>query len=185
MKRTIVAAAALVALAACGGKAGGSTPEDVFEQAKKAGSAKDYRTFYACIDPDGADGMLLAMSVGAGFTCMDNKDAQKELEGITTKHGLKTDDKKPLGLGDKEKAKQAAKELFKDVKDRPALFSDLVTFMQKHGKDKNVLGDLDGTTLKDLKVDGTTAKAKQVLKDGKESQIAFVKRDERWYLTFD
>jgi len=186
MKRTIVAAAALVALAACGGKAGGSTPEDVFEQAKKAGTAKDYKTFYACVDPDGADGLLMGVCLGAGFSCMDDKDAQKELEAITTRHGLKKDDNKPLGLGDRAKAKEAAKEMFKDVKDRPALFSELMAFTDKHSKGKKSLGDeLDGTTLKDLKVEGATAKAKQLLKTGKESDIAFVKRDDRWYLSFE
>lgn len=167
-------AASLVFLAACGPS--GSSPEAVFNTAKKAGETKDWRTFYGCFDPEKAPEVLVGIIMMAGFTVMDDKEGEKELRSILERHNFDPDQKKSGGMGD-------ARQAFAGIKDPPGLFKDLMTFTEKKSKkDGKSNMDVQGE-LKDLKVEEDKAVGMVVTKDGKKTPMVFVRRDGTWYVS--
>lgn len=180
MRRSIAAAVALALLASCG-KGGGSTPEAAYNNAKQAVQDKNWRGLYNACDPEAVEVLILGSMMGAGFATMSNKDAKAELDEITKKHGL-PENKAPMGGGD---MKAAAKEALKDVKDKPGLFADLMAFMEKHMKDQGGMKNEMTGDIKDVKIEGETAKGTVTRADGKSSEIRFVRRNGLWYLSMD
>lgn len=177
---TRYASLALLALAACS-RPGGSSPEDVFEKAKSASEKKDWKTLYACFDPQESDSVLFAFVMVAGFATMGNEAGAKEIEAICQKHGVKKGD--GSGLGSKEAQKKAAADAFSGVKDKPALFADLMTAVEKYAKEGSVT--IVKGTLKDVKTDGDKATATMDKGDGKTDTMKFIRRDGRWYFAAD
>ncbi len=167
MKRLLPA---LLFLAACGSA---NSPQGTFDAAKKAVESKNWRGFYNCCDPENASMMVMAGVMMAGFSVINNKPAEEELNAIMKKHGIADDKKKD------------PKETMKDVKDPGALFEELMKFSDKHSKPGEqaaleVTGDL-----KDVKIDGDRASGTMTKKDGKTDTMKFVRRAGRWYIALE
>ena len=178
-----IVSVALVALVACGGgKGGASSPQDVYDSAKSAAASKNWKALFQTIDPEKSDLMLFAVVMGASFSTMGNAEAQKELEPMLAKHGL--DPKAKPNMSGKEGPESAAKEAFKNVKDKPALFAEVMAFTEKNSKGKDSMKmPFDNATLKDVKIDGEKATGTSTQADGKTTPMHFVKRAGSWYIS--
>jgi hypothetical protein len=119
-----------------------------------------------------------------GFATMDNEDAATEIEGILKKHGVSVDEEEEeIDLDDEAAMKEAAAQAFKDVKNKPALFQELIKAVEKYADQRNVFLPKNAR-LKDVKIEGDTATGTVSSDDG-ENEAAFVKKNGRWYANFD
>jgi hypothetical protein len=162
--------AALALLAACDVGAGGSNPESAFNGMRKSFESKNWGGAFDNVDPEDSEKFTLGMMFAASFTLMENQSAKGELDAIMKKHGI--DEK----LGESS---------LKKIKDHRALFIDLMNFMEKNSKPGkaaylDVVGDI-----KEVKIDGETAKGTFTHKDGKTSPMNFVRRNGRRYVSLD
>jgi HEAT repeat protein len=168
---------------------GSETPQACFDAVKASAGKKDWGAFHDQVDPEDRNVAIFALLFLAAFATMGDDDAAKEFEGLMKKHGVpeKKEGAEPLPMNDKEKLKEAAKEMFKDVKDKRALFADILAFTESRQKE----GENDGfmitekTELTGLKEEGEVATGTlKGTKDDEEKPIKFVKRESRWYLAF-
>lgn len=173
MKRTLAILVSLLC-AACGGS--GASPEAAFEAAQKSIEAKDWKGFYACVDPEKSHEMLTGAVFMAGFSVMQDKPAQEELEKIGDKHGCNLKSGAAGSKGD-------PKELLKAVKDPAGFFNDLMTFSDKHSKTGEKPRLAISGLLADVKVQGDAATGTMTTKDGKKDTMKFVRRGGTWYLS--
>ena len=163
------------------------TPQEAFDAAKKAIEREDWKGFCATLTDDSRDtlagGMLMMPLMLKGFAKLAPADKQKEilaklkpLEEVMAKHGLteealaKMKDAKPAGKGP-EAIKQAFKQLLAPVKDRSAFVADMIAAMKKIDPKQAKQGPLPADAeLKDVKIDGDTAKGVIVTKKGGASK---------------
>jgi hypothetical protein len=192
----------LVALgtALAGGRTTYRTPQEAFDAAKKAIEREDWKGFCATLTDDSRDtlagGMVMMPLMLKGFVKLAPEDKQKEilaklkpLEEVMAKHGLteealaKMKDAKPAGKGP-EAIMQAFKQLLAPVKDRSAFVADMIAAMKKLDPKQAKQGPLAADAeLKDVKIDGDTAKGVIVTKkDGQEKRdpVAFRRIDGSW-----
>jgi hypothetical protein len=196
----LLAVLSLVVIAGCTKKgsptdqkgAGHKTPEEVFEAAKTAMTSGDYKTFVACLTPEAVDSLAGQLAFGAafmkGFSALDKKgDSAKKFKpmfDVLDKHGL-TDEffkKNQVKMG-KSKAEnaKALRALGAKIKDAPVFVVDIMN--ASPAQQKKEMQDFGSAKLKDLKVDGDTAKATLVSKKqgkDKEEPIEFKKIDGSW-----
>lgn len=167
---------------------GGESPQDVFNRAKAAADKDDMRSFFRLISPDGRAQMGFAM-VLAAKTAIGMKasmeggseaDAQKGLDALLEKHGVKNfpEGAPPVNLEDKAAVAALAQEIFAGV-DVIDLIEDMQAYFRKLGFQggtmkltKSIEGDLT-----DLKIEGDRATGMAGGKPG-----TFVKVNGRWYL---
>jgi hypothetical protein len=175
----VLAALLFSALPGCGSKAGAhATPEDVFKTAKAAADKEDWKGFCDCLTDDSRDtfagGMAFAGVMMKAFGELGGKEAGaklKPIDDVLTKHGLTEENLKkmekgpPLGA-EKDMAK-AMKELVAPVKDRSAFVADMVAALKQVGeKGKDQPPFPKDAVLKDVKIDGDSAKAMVVSQQG-------------------
>jgi hypothetical protein len=169
------------------GKDGGaaidqSSPEKVAESFKKAAGEKDWNTMFACMTQESHKTMLGGVMIGAGFSTFGDEKKKESFEALMKKHGVDTS--KKVGPNDDPMA---------GIKDKPALFGDLVEFLEKNSpqkkgeKQKSFSETFSSVELKNFKIDGDKATADVVGKDGgeKEEPAEFRKIDGKWYLHFE
>ncbi len=172
----------LVALAA----GGASSPEGVFENFKTAMKSKDYKSGFAQMTPDSQDmmlgGLAMAMSMGFGIDPEKAADAQKVVE----KYGVKKMD--PTKIQPGQDPRTMVKETIADVKDKPACFADMMSWMETNASGKDRAEKMEAYShaeLSDLKTAGDTATANvKVKRNGEEnsSPMSFKKIDGSWYI---
>ena len=177
----VLAILLLPALHGCGSKGGAThaTPDDVFQAAKAAAAKEDWKGFCDCLTDDSRDtfagGMAFAGVMMKAFGELGGKEAQgklKPIDDVLSKHGLTEENLKkmekapPLGGGEKDMAK-AMKEMAAPIKDRSAFVADMVAALkQVEGKGKDQPPFPKDAVLKDLKIDGDSAKAVVVGRQG-------------------
>ena len=169
-------------LAGCTGgsdSGAGATPEETFETVKSAVENEDWKVLFSTMDPEERDVGLVGIVIGCK---MFKPEAGKEVDEVLTKRNVDMS-KLPANasMNDPAAAKKVAKDLFAGV-DTPSLFGDLMNVMEKMGGEKKGFGDLKGSTLKDLKIDGDNATATIVSGDGDSDPVTFVRRDGKWYV---
>jgi hypothetical protein len=177
------------------------TPQEAFDAAKKAIAREDWKGFCATLTDDSRDvlagGMVMVPLMIKGFAKLAPEDKQKELlaklkplEDVMAKHGLTEEalakmpkDEKPGGKGP-EAIKQAFKKLLAPVKDRSAFVADMIAAMKKMDPKQAKEGPLPADAeLKDVKIEGDTAKGMIVTKKGgqeKRAPIDFRRIDGSW-----
>jgi hypothetical protein len=171
------------------------TPQEVFDAAKKALQREDWKGFCGTITDNSLAsfvGQLILMPLT--YKRIVNtvpEDRQKEilakfqkeilaklkpLEEVMARHGLteetiaKTKDDKPGGKG-LEALAQRARKLAARIKDRPAFVADMAAAMKKaNPKAAQELPLATDGELKDVKIDGDTAKGEIVTKRGGQEQ---------------
>ena len=164
-------------------KEGGSSPEDVFNKIKGGFESGDYASVLKYMAPDDQNSLLYVTMMGLGIATMGDKVAATEVEGILKKHGMKADKENNVNLSDEVAAKKALAETFKDVKDKPALFEELMKALEKHaGKTNPPIPE--NAQLTNVKIEGDTATG-TITSEGKEKEVNFVKIDGRWYAGLD
>lgn len=134
---------------------------------------------YEAFDPQETHMLLFSMMMVASSSIGGNSDAQKEFEAIGEKHGVRKD-AIALDGADRDAAKRAIADRFTAVKDRIALFTDTMNFIQKYGKDASVR--MTEGSLRDVSEDGDRAKGTLERAGGKTETVHFVRRDGRWYI---
>jgi len=169
----VLAALLFSALPGCGSKGGAhATPEDVFKAAKAAADKEDWKGFCDCLTDDSRDtfagGMAFAGVMMKAFGELGGKEAQaklKPIDDVLSKHGLTEESLKkmekgpPIGGAEKDVAK-AMKEMVAPIKDRSAFVADMVAALkQVEDKGKDQAPFPKDAVLKDLKIDGNSAKA--------------------------
>ncbi len=167
---------------------GGDSPQDVFRRAKAAARENNLRAFFRVISPDARALMGFTMVMGANIgismkTAMQGGDehaAQKELDALLQKHGVKEfpTDAQALNQDNEEAVAAAAREMFDGV-DVIAVIEDIQVLMAKlgfEGGSSKLTTSVEGE-LENLKIEGNHATASVGGKPG-----AFVKVDGRWYL---
>ena len=173
MKRSLAILVSLLC-AACGGSF--SSPEAVFEAAKKTVEAKDWKGFYACVDPEKTHEMLVGALFMASFSVMQDKDGQKQVEEIGKRHGCDLSSGPGAPKGD-------PKEILKGVKDPAAFFTDLMTFADSKSKPGDKTHLAVSGQLSDVKIEGDRATGSMTKKDGKKDTMHFARRGGSWYLS--
>ncbi len=186
--RLLCAVAVLCLVAGCSGgggeAAGGDSPQDVFNKIKDGFESGDYEASFRCVAPEGQDQMLFGMMMALGFATMGKEDAEAEVKGILKKHGVRVDeDEEGIDLGDEAAMKEAIAKTFKDVKDKPALFQELMEAAEKHTVQMGPFVP-EAAQLKNVKIEGDTATGTISSEQGEE-EAEFVKKDGRWYAKFD
>jgi hypothetical protein len=177
------------------------TPQEAFDAARKAIQREDWKGFCATLTDDSRDvlagGMVMMPLMLKGFVKLAPEDKQKEilaklkpLEDVMTRHGLteealaKMPKDEKLGGKGPDALKQALKKLVAPVKDRSAFVADMIAAMKKLDPKQAKQGPLPvDAELKDVKIDGDTAKGELVIKkDGQEKRdpISFRRIDGSW-----
>lgn len=179
--------------AAIGTTDGGDSPQDVWRRARAAAKQKDPDTFFRLFPPDDrammgftmVQGANIAISMKAAMQGGDANAAQRELDAVLKKHGVKELPKgaPPVTSGDKDAVASAARQMFDGV-DVVALMDDLISLMDKLGFEGGgwnftQTGNVDAE-LANLKIEGNRATATL---DGKPG--TFVKVNGRWYIESD
>lgn len=154
-------------LPGCGGGAA-STPEAAFEGFKGGMVAKDYSSAFSYLTAESQDLLVGVMMIGAGFSTFGSEENATKLNEILEKHGVDS--------------KSSNEKSFEDVKDKGALFGDLLGFLESlSGADgeepEPFTGKFETAELKDVKVDGD--KATGTVGD---EPMHFVKIDGRWLI---
>jgi hypothetical protein len=170
------------------GLEGGESPQDAFRRAKAAAEHNDIQSFFRMVSPDARAMMGYTMVMGANIgismkAAMEGGDgsaAQKELDALLKKHGVKEypKDGPPVNQKDQEAVTAVAREMFRGV-DVVALVVDLQSLMAHLGFEggaSKVAGSIQGE-LTGLKVEGNRATAVVGDKPGH-----FVKVNGRWYM---
>jgi hypothetical protein len=163
-------------------KVDNSSPEKVGESFKAAAKAKDWKSLFACLTKESHKMLTGGVMLAAGFSTFGDKDKQESFEALLKKHGV--DPAKKFAVGGDPTA---------GVKDRAALFGDLIQFLEKNspppkaGKPrKSFTEQISSVKLTNFKIDGATATA-DVTQDGKRKRepAEFKKIDGKWYLHFE
>jgi hypothetical protein len=164
----------------CGG-GGHKTPEDAFKAARTSLEKEDWKGFSDCLTDDSRDQMaggfvmIGVMMKLVGSPGGDEAKAKlKPIDDVLAKHGLtdevmkKMPDEKPGK--DPESAKKAMKKLVEPIKDKGAFIADMMAAMKKmgDGKKENSIPLPKDAELKDVKIEGDTAKGFVVTKEKKE-----------------
>ncbi|MFQ5989665.1 MAG: LysM peptidoglycan-binding domain-containing protein [Candidatus Methylomirabilales bacterium] len=172
---------------------GGDSPQDVWRRARAAVRRKDPHAFFRLFPPDDralmgftmVQGANIGISMKAAMQGGDASAAQRELDALLKKHGVKELPKgaPPVNPGDKDAVTRAAREMFDGV-DVVALIDDLIALMDKLGFEGGgwnftQTGNVDAE-LANLKIEGNRATATLDGKPGK-----FVKLNGRWYIQPD
>lgn len=169
-----------------GGGAAGKTPEATFKAIKTASANDDHATMFKCMDPQAHDEILIGMTVGASFMSMGKDDETKkqmkgDLKAIMDEHGVPEMKKGSIDMSKPDAMKEAAGEMFANVNDKAALYSDLAEYMAKYAQ-KNQKVDYANATLKDVSIEGEKATGTIEMSEGKATPVQFVQRDGRWYM---
>jgi hypothetical protein len=172
-------AAALCALLAACSSNGGSTPEDTFGKAKTALGKKDWRGLFGVIDADAGDLLLLDAVLFASSAMKGDPSTEKDLHDLANRHGLA----EPRFVRTSTR-KEMARDMFKELKDKPGLFADLMTCFETHGKQmRSVMLALENASLRNVKFDGDGASATLEGAGDEEGSVMFIRRDGRWYFS--
>lgn len=205
-----LAAVVLLGMLAAYGPAGEqaptyATPQAAFEAAKKAVEKKDYKAVVGTLTEENRDALAGAMVVmgsmvkqfGPKFAKTDEDKAKiQKIETLLEKHGVTAEiAKKAVDLGFGAKGKEpselmpAIRKLGESVKDRAGL---IVGMLALSDQDKKMTGnpfdDLKTAQLKDVRIDGNTAKGMiTTTKDGTEKTepIEFRKEKDSWKIHID
>jgi len=175
------------------------TPEDVVAAATAAAAKEDLKALLPCFTDDLRDtiagGFLFGTAFMKGFMeaagdklTDDQKEMLKQLNDVYKKHGL-TDEAvkkqmpKSIPNGDPDAMRKLFIEFAGVIKDRPGFIADIGPIIKKGAKgERNFLGSKDAK-VKDVKIDGTSAKGTLVwTKDEKETtgDITFKKVGDSW-----
>lgn len=167
---------------------GGDSPQDVFRRAKVAADHDDMHAFFQLISPDSravmgytmVTGANTAISMKAAMEGGDGSAAQKQLDTLLQKHGVKEYPKEgpPINQADQDAVAAVAREMFSGV-DVIALIEDLQAFMAQlgfEGGSSKITGGIEGE-LANLKIEGNRATATVGGKPG-----TFVRVNGRWYM---
>ena len=168
---------AMLALAGCGG----ARPEETFAEAKRAMETRDWKALYAAFEPESSDWLLFALAAAAGYSAGDDEAASKELSELLDRHGADAKEMKEA-TGSREKVGRALRRTFADVRDREALFVELMEFNEKRSKQAEPFRIL-GERLQDVEVKGDTATAAMALKDGSSRELKFTRVEGRWRIS--
>jgi hypothetical protein len=206
----VLATMAVIALSAVYGPAGETkqaptyaTPQAAFEAAKKAAVQKDYRAVFGALTEDNRDafaGLMVIMGsfvkeIGAKFAKTDeDKEKVKKIETVLDKHGVTPEmTQEAMTLAKEMQGKDPAevlpvmRKLIKPLKDRVGLVSEMMSLTDQEKKG-SPFEELKTAQLKDVKVDGNTAKGKlTMIKDGTEKTdpIEFRKEGAGWKIHID
>jgi hypothetical protein len=158
-----------------------SSPEKVAEAFKKAAKDKDWKTMFACVTEDSHKVLLLPPMMIAGFSAFGDKSKKESLDALMKKHGI-----------DPTKKTDPGEDPTTGIKDKPALFGDLVEWVDKNGTKpkggkprKSFTEKIAGLELANFKTEGDTATA-DIMVDGKKKDTAdFKKIDGKWYVHMD
>jgi hypothetical protein len=174
--------------AAIGTTDGGDSPQDVWRRARAAAQQDDMRAFFRLISPDArammgftmVQGANIAISMKAAMQGGDANAAQRELDALLKKHGVKELPKgvPPVNSGDKDAVARAAREMFDGV-NVIALIEDLQALMANmgfEGGSSKITGNVEGE-LTNLKIEGNHATSTVGGKPG-----TFVNVNGRWYI---
>jgi hypothetical protein len=201
-QRLMVFGVALL-LAGCGDKSSSSStkgdfssPEATLATAKAAAADKDYRTFAACFTPEGQETMAAGfVMIGGMMQFMMTKDEENPEKGkasaakiktVLEDHGVVEGARPKITIelnADEETQNKALRKLAEPVKDKPAFIADFIAVMQEVGDKPDARIIESNATLKDVKIDGDTAKGTLVqTREKKESTspIVFQKIDGAW-----
>jgi hypothetical protein len=174
-----------------GGSGGGATPEETFKSAQAAAEKNDYKAFMSTMTPESQETYAGMIAFGgamvqafAGLGGPEGAEDAKKVKEVLDKHGLTEE---TLKKADPTAADPIAgmKSLVEPVKDKPAFVADMMAALKssKDFKDKSPLQK--GTTLKDVKIDGDSAKGTiETEVEGKKesSPIGFKKIDGKWLI---
>jgi len=164
---------------------GGATPQEAFDKLKATGEKKDWPAFYDLIHPEEKDMAVFMFSFIGAMAGMGDEAKKAEFEAIGKKHGVPDEDKaEKLEMNDPEKMKSQLKVLFKDVKDKKALFVEMAAWVDANSKPGDGFNLKPDATLKSVKEEGDTARC-MTLSEGKERPMVMKKHGGRWYMTFD
>ena len=115
----------------------------------------------------------------AGFSVLGDETADQQLGVLIERHGA-VEVEQRAGMK-KEERDRAWAEAFKDVRDRPGLFRDLMNFIDRHsGKGSEVR--LLGERIKDVRRENASATATMIKQNGTNQEIGFSLIDGRWLL---
>jgi hypothetical protein len=176
---SLVAVVAVAFTLGCGKSAARKfdTPEAAFKAFQEATEAADWQTAANCLTADSQTMMADDLILGVSFSTGGDEQKEKDVAALLKKHGIDLDAEPPAAKGG-----AGMPEISAAVKDKPALISDLMTWL-KQNKD-------GGGTFLQLKkigkvsVDGDKATA-MVETDNGQRPIAFVRVDGGWLLSMD
>ncbi len=179
--------------AAVQGLYGGDSPQDVFRRAKAAVEQGDPRMVFRLLPPDTlavmgftvVQGAKLGIDMKAAMEGGDKVQAQKELDSVLKKHGVKDlpKDAPPFDLNDEEAVLAAAREMFEGV-DVIALMDDMQALMRRFGFGG---GGWKFTEIPDVDAELTNIEIQGDRATGTvgDEPVTFVKVNGRWYVEAD
>lgn len=175
-----VCAGLLALLSACSSNGGGANPEEVIATVRTACQASQWDECFVTVDPDDRDLLLLAGGMFVSFTGNFNKALEQDLAAVLKEHGIEAGSVSYDLPNDMAGRRELATKIFGGVRDKPALFGELVRLLRQGapaGTQSGTLGELSITKADDAEAVGS------VDRSGKNVQVRLVNRDSSWYLT--
>jgi hypothetical protein len=188
-------------------KADHSSPEKVAESFKKAAKDKDWKTVFAC-STDESQTMLLGLMMFFAWDGTFGEATEESFNALLKKHGIdpsrnsdamtrfQASMEKKHGIDPSKKAR-INEDPTTGIKDKGALFGDLMVFMEKNpsktkdGKFRKTFPEEFSETysaveFSNFKIDGATATT-DVIRNGKKmgEPAEFKKIDGKWYWNMD
>lgn len=172
---------------------GGATPEETFKLAQAAAEKENWKGAVSHMTAESqemfAGGLAFAGMMMQAFAELGGPDGAKDakkIKDVLAKHGLTEAAMKKLEGDDSIKGpEEAIKKIVGPIKDRGAFIGDMLNAFKGTKGFKNESPIAKEAKLKDVKIDGNTAKGKvEFEKDGKqtEEEIAFKKVGGKWLL---
>ena len=163
-------------------------PEQVFAECQEALNRKDWEACFNCVDPSEQDVLLVVASIDATLAGMNREKGQPGCLEILERHGVRGElPTESVNMADREKMKELLVKPFAEVKDKSALFKDLMDHVDAAGKlsECSVLSFIPSGVLSNLEVRTKGAKG-DLTRPGqsKPQKIHFVLRDGKWKFYF-
>ncbi|MCH7988332.1 MAG: hypothetical protein IID46_04180 [Planctomycetes bacterium] len=150
-----------------------SSPEKVAESFRQACKAKDWKSVFACVTKESYDTLVFGTMKTAGFSTSGDEDKTNSLNELFEKHGID------------DQIKKLAGNPVTVVKDKMALFDDLMDWLEKNApaSKKNMILQLASVRFSNFKTEGDKAIADFSMNGQKSGKPAeFKKLDGQWFL---
>jgi hypothetical protein len=160
-------------------------PEVVFARLQAAIDKKEWKAALQCFEPRAHDGFLVAATMDATLAAMNKKKDQPGFNEILTRHGVTsgTLPKESINLSDREKMKDLLVQPYASVKDKPALFADLMDYVELVGSfsQRSSLLLMPRGRISNVQMKTKGARADLTRPEGTRTEkVHFLKGDDGW-----
>ena len=173
----------ILTAAACAGRVDlQSSPQTTHRAWYKALEEKNFYRFCQLVDPEDRNLLIISVPFLAMAGNLSDEDFE-EMGNIGKRHGIKKDKTQEKKIW--HPTIEELREAYKDVEDKCALYSELMSHVDRKAvRDTNAndISPLTKVVLRSVLIEGEKAQGTGVSSDGTTKVLQFSRREGRWYL---